>query len=322
MREIVAVGRINVDVIMEVSSIPAKNEHITSKQSLISFGGSASNFASQTAKLGVGTGIIGCVGDDLYGQQALKALSNAGVDISSVLVLDNQPTGIFFLAEQRNGDRIVVSEPGANRFLEKHVLDEDLLMKSTVVHLAGGFPMMTSRIQEVTKANGMIFSLDPGRAASSLDFKSILRRTDLLFLNQRELQNYFKIGVTEKALKAFAKTIPGIVIIKKGVKGAVATDGFEYCASQVFDVPVVDTLGAGDAFAAGFVTAWTRSERIEQALHVGNAVAALTITKRGAQNGQPTMDETARLLKKNGVPIDSILRTFVTRKRRKGKSRK
>ncbi|MFX1330792.1 MAG: carbohydrate kinase family protein [Promethearchaeota archaeon] len=321
-REIVAVGRINVDVIMEVSSIPAKNEHVTSQKSLISFGGSASNFASQTARLGVGTGIIGCVGDDLYGQQALKALSNAGVDVSSVLVLDNQPTGIFFIAEQRNGDRIVVSEPGANRFLEKYILDEDLLVKSTVIHLAGGFPMMTSRIQEVTKANGMIFSLDPGRAASSMDFKSILRRTDLLFLNQGELQNYFKISPTEKALKAFAKTIPGIVIIKKGAKGAVATDGFEYCTSQVFDVPVADTLGAGDAFAAGFVTAWARSERIEQALHVGNAVAALTITKRGAQNGQPTMDETARLLKKNGVSIDSVLRTFVTKKRRKGKSRR
>ncbi|MHA2143692.1 MAG: carbohydrate kinase family protein [Candidatus Thorarchaeota archaeon] len=322
VREIVAIGRINVDVIMQVSKIPAKNEHVTSKKGLISFGGSASNFAAQTARLGVGTGIVGCVGDDLYGQQALKDLSNVGVDTSSVLVLDNQPTGIFFLAEQRNGDRVVVSEPGANRFLEKHVLDEEYLVKSTVVHLAGAFPMMASRIQEVSTANGMIFSFDPGRAASSLDFKPILRKTDLLFLNQGELRNYFKINPNEKALKAFAKTIPGIVVVKRGAKGAVATDGFEYCTSQIFDVHAVDTLGAGDAFAAGFITAWTRAERIEQALHVGNAVAALTITKKGAQKGQPTMDETARLLKKNGVSIDSVLRTFKPKKRRKGKGRR
>lgn len=322
VRDVIAIGRINVDVIMQVGRIPAKNEHVTSKQGLISFGGSASNFASQTARLGVGTGIVGCVGDDLYGQQALKDLSNAGVDTSSVLVLDNQPTGIFFLAEQRNGDRVVVSEPGANRFLEKHVLDDEYLVRSSVVHLAGAFPMMTSRIQEVSTANGMVFSFDPGRAAGSLDFKSILRRTDLLFLNQGELRNYFKINPSEKALKAFAKTIPGIVVIKKGKKGAVATDGFEYCTSPVFDVPAVDTLGAGDAFAAGFVTAWTRSERIEQALHVANAVAALTITKKGAQNGQPTLDQTAKLLKKNGVSIDSILRTFKPKKRRKGKGRR
>jgi ribokinase len=322
VREIVVIGRINVDVVMQVGRIPAKNEHVTSKQGLISFGGSASNFAAQAARLGVRTGIVGCVGDDLYGQQALKDLSNAGVDTSSVLVLDNQPTGIFFLAEQKNGDRVVVSEPGANRFLEKHVLDEDLLAKSTVVHLAGAFPMMTSRIQEVSTANGMIFSFDPGRAAGSLDFKSILRRTDLLFLNQGELRKYFKINPNEKALKSLARTIPGIVVVKKGKRGAAATDGFEYCTSPVFDVPVVDTLGAGDAFAAGFVTAWTRSERIEQALHVGNAVAALTITKKGAQNGQPKMDETARLLKKNGVSIDSVLRTFKPKKRRKRKIRR
>jgi ribokinase len=321
-REVVAIGRINVDIIMQVDRIPAKNEHVTSEQGLISFGGSASNFAAQIAKLGVGTGIVGCVGDDFYGQQALKDLSSAGVDISSVLVLDNQPTGIFFLAEQRNGDRVVVSEPGANRFIEKHVLDEEALVKSTLVHLAGAFPMMASRVQEISTANGMIFSFDPGRAAGSLDFKPILRRTDLLFLNQGELRNYFDVNPNEKALKAFAKTIPGIVIVKKGVKGAVATDGFEYCSSRVFDVPAVDTLGAGDAFAAGFITAWTRSERIEQALHVGNAVAALTITKKGAQMGQPTMDETARLLKKNGVSIESILRTFKTGKRRKGKGRR
>ena len=106
-------------------------------------------------------------------------------------------------------------------------------------------------------------------------------------------------------------------IVKRGKRGAVATDGFEYCTSQVFETPVVDTLGAGDAFAAGFVTAWTRSERIIQALHVGNAVASLTITKRGAQNGQPSLDSTSKLLKKNGVAIESILRTF-----RKGKRRK
>lgn len=317
VREIVAIGRINIDIIMQVNRIPAKNEHVTSRSGFISSGGSASNFASQTARLGVGTGIIGCVGNDLYGQQALKELASAGVDTSAVLVLGNHPTGVFFLAEQRNKDRVVISEPGANRFLEKHVTEEEYITKSSVVHLAGSFPMMTERVQEMTTANGIVFSFDPGRAAQSLDFKSVLRRTDLLFLNQKELRDYFKITPTEKALKNFAKTIPGIVVVKKGNKGAIATDGFEYCTSQVFDVSVVDTLGAGDAFAAGFVTAWTRSERIEQALHVGNAVAALTITKKGAQNGQPTLDEAARLLKKHSVSIDSILRTFKSGKKKK-----
>jgi sugar/nucleoside kinase (ribokinase family) len=98
-----------------------------------------------------------------------------------------------------------------------------------------------------------------------------------------------------------------------GEKGAIATDGFEYCSSQVFEVPVKDTLGAGDSFAAGFITAWTRSERIPQALNVANAAAALTIRQEGAQQGQPSIDAVGRLLRKHNIKIDSILKTFKPR---------
>ena len=100
-----------------------------------------------------------------------------------------------------------------------------------------------------------------------------------------------------------------------GNKGAIATDGFEYCTSQVFEVPVKDTLGAGDSFAAGFITAWTRSERIPQALNVANDTAALTIKQEGAQKGQPAMEDVARLLRKHNIAIDSILKTFKPRSR-------
>jgi sugar/nucleoside kinase (ribokinase family) len=186
--------------------------------------------------------------------------------------------------------------------------------------------MMIDRVSDVTTTNGMILSLDPGRAGNNLDYEEILPSTDLLFLNQKELKDYFGINPTEKALRNFAKTFPGIVILKIGKKGAIATDGFEYCSSDVFEVPVVDTLGAGDAFAAGFITAWMRSERIEQALNVANAVAALTITKAGAQNGQPSLDEVARLLRRHRISIDSILKTFRPRskpkRKQKGKKKK
>jgi sugar/nucleoside kinase (ribokinase family) len=181
--------------------------------------------------------------------------------------------------------------------------------------VAGGFPMMTSRALEIASNNGMIFSFDPGHAADAVDFSKILPGTDLLFANQYELKKYFKINLSEKALKTFAKGFPGMVIVKTGSKGAIATDGFEYHTSDIFEVPVVDTVGAGDAFAAGFLTAWTRSERIEQALHFANAVAALQITKSGAQTG-PTLDQTASLLAKHGVSIEPILRSF-----RKGKAK-
>ncbi|MGD2072387.1 MAG: carbohydrate kinase family protein [Candidatus Thorarchaeota archaeon] len=315
--ETVAIGKINIDISMRVDKLPSIKEHAFSKKSNVSFGGSAANFATQSSRLGVKAGLISCVGDDVHGQQALKQLAKQGVDTSSVLVLDNQPTGLFFSAWQPKKGNMVFTEMGANRFLEKHLLDDKLLERARTLHVAGGFPMMAERAAQKATADGMILSMDLGRAANSVDFAKILRHTDLLFVNRIELKEYFKVNPSKKALKKFAKEFPGIVILKEGKGGARATDGFEYCKVQSFDVPVVDTLGAGDAFAAGFVMAWTRSENITQALNVGCAVSAQVIKHHGAQIGQPTIEETAKFLKENGVSIDNILRTFRRKRRRR-----
>lgn len=319
--EIVAIGRINIDVNMRVKTLPKVNDHMISEEGRIDIGGSAANFATQSSKLGMKISLVSCLGDDEYGQLAVKEITKAGVDTNSLLVLEKQSTGIFFYAHNPADEKIVVVEPGANRFLEKHLFEEDTLVDSQLVHVAGSFPMMIDRVADVTTTNGMILSLDPGRAGGNLDYGKILRRTDLLFVNQEELKEYFKVNPTERSLRTFAKTFPGIVVLKMGRKGAIATDGFEYCASEVFEVDAVDTLGAGDAFAAGFVTAWMRAERIEQALNFANAVAALTITKAGAQNGQPKLDEVARLLRRHQISIDSILKTFRPKTRRKPKGK-
>jgi ribokinase len=319
--EVIAIGRINIDIDMKVEKLPKVNEHVICESGRIAYGGSAANFATQSARLGVKTMLASCVGDDDYGQLAVKGIAKVGVDTSCLLVLENQSTGIFVNAHDAKGGRMVVVEPGANRFLEKRVFEEEHLLDAQLVHVAGSFPMLIDRVTGFTTSNGMILSLDPGRAGKDLDYEKILKRTDLLFLNQKELKDYFDINPTESSLRTFAKTFPGIVILKLGEKGAIATDGFEYCKSDVFEVPVVDTLGAGDSFAAGFVTAWMRSERIEQALNVANAVAALTITKAGAQNGQPTLEEAARLLRRHQVSIDSVLKTFRSRGKPRGKPR-
>jgi ribokinase len=314
--EVVSIGRINIDIIMNVKRLPSANDHVVSEQSSFTFGGSAANFAAQSTRLGVKTGLISCIGNDLYGQLALKNLQDIGVDTKSVLVLDNQPTGLFFLAKTPSDDSVVFAEPGANRFLEKHVLDEEYLSRATTLHIAGGYPLLMDRVIQFATVQGMIVSVDPGRAASGIDFNSILKRIDLLFVNQSELKNYFNIEMNENALRKFAKTFPGILIVKMGEQGAIATDGFEYVTSPIFEVPVADTLGAGDSFAAGFVTAWTRCEKIERALTFANAVASETIKAEGAQNGQPDLQRVAGLLRDHDIDIHEILVTFKGKKKR------
>jgi len=313
--EFVSIGRINIDIDMRVDRLPKRNDHVMCDEGHVSLGGSAANFATQTTRLGVKTTLVSCVGADVYGELVLRELTKIGVDTSSILVLDKHETGIFFYAHDPQNDQIVVAKPGANKFLEKRFFEDEDIADAKLIHVAGAFPMMIGRASEVTTTHGMVLSLDPGRAAKDLDFDKILKQTDLLFLNSHELKEFFKIEPTESALRKFAKTFPGVVIVKMGKKGAIATDGFEYCTSQVFEVPVNDTLGAGDSFAAGFITAWTRSEKIPQALNVANAAAALTIKHEGAQQGQPTLEEVGRLLRKHNIAIDSILKTFKPRSR-------
>ena len=109
--DIASIGRINMDIIMEVENLPAVNGHAISKESQFSFGGSASNFATQSSRLGVKTGLISCVGDDIYGQMALKNLSDRGVNTESILVLENQPTGLFFMAQDLKQGSMVLVQP-------------------------------------------------------------------------------------------------------------------------------------------------------------------------------------------------------------------
>ncbi len=301
--EVISIGRINLDVIMRVRQLPTSQQHLTCEEGYVSPGGSAANFAAQSAKLGVKTGLVACIGNDRHGQIMLEHLTKSGVDTQQVLVLDRQSTGIFTCIHDSTGGSMVIVEPGANRYLERQLIDECVIAANSIVHVAGAFPRLAQTVAEIASMNGMIFSFDPGRAASSIDLKPIVRHTDLLFLNENELRQYFGLQVNETELKKLAKAFPGILIIKMASRGAAATDGFEYVVSKAFDVPVVDTIGAGDAFAAGFVTTWFRCECLECALNVANAVAALKITQHGAQVGQPTLNDLERFLLKQGVSI-------------------
>ncbi len=313
--EVVAVGRVNVDIVMTVDKLPRGPNHIMARNAYVSVGGSAANFAMQSARLRVKTGLISCVGNDPHGNTAVRELSKGGVDTKQILVLERQMTGVFVVIRDSTGNTMICSEQGANRFLDRHALDEEYLARASAVHVAGGFPRIIARAADIATTNGLVLSLDPGRAAESVEFSTVLPKTDVLFLNRKELKMYFGIEPSRAALLGFARKLPGIVVVKQGRRGAVATDGLDYYTSEVFEVPVADTLGAGDAFAAGFLMAWNRTDDIEHSLNVANAVAALTITCEGAQRGQPTLEQTLDLLREHGVPVGPLLRSYRSRKR-------
>ena len=126
----------------------------------------------------------------------------------------------------------------------------------------------------------------------------MLKHVDVLFVNEREATALTRRTNKREALKALGRLVP-CAVVKRGPRGAIAIQNGEMVASSGFKVKTVDTTGAGDSFAAGFVSAYTRSAPLAECLRVANACGALSTRKLGGTPGQPTQAELQQFLKTN-----------------------
>jgi len=141
-------------------------------------------------------------------------------------------------------------------------------------------------------------SLDPGEiyAMKGLDtLKPLIKRTDILLLNEREVSLLTGLNPYEGS-KSLLALGPKIIGVKLGDKGSYATDGLQQVQVDAFKLKVQDTTGAGDAFNAGFLYGALRGLDLKKCLQLGNFTASRTITKVGARNGLPTKEETEKFL--------------------------
>jgi sugar/nucleoside kinase (ribokinase family) len=163
--------------------------------------------------------------------------------------------------------------------------------------LKPSFPALFSE----AKASGLTTSFDPNTDPNqkwSRSINSVLKYADVLFVNELEATALTRRKNTRDALKALGQLVP-CAVIKQGRKGAVAIQNDEVVAGSGFQVKTVDTTGAGDSFAAGFVAAYVRRAPLAECLRVANACGALSTRKLGGTPGQPTQAELQLFLKAN-----------------------
>jgi ribokinase len=150
------------------------------------------------------------------------------------------------------------------------------------------------------KENNLIVSFDPGTLISSKGLKEIeyiLRETDILFLNRVEYNDL--VNNNEKGLDIFLELGCEMVVYKKGKEGSfLKTAKGEEIISPGFKVEVVDTTGAGDAFAGGFLTAYLNDLNLKDLMRFANAVAAISVTSKGAKEALPNLDEVLDFISK------------------------
>ena len=288
--KVVSAGHINWDVTIHVGELPEPDGETRIDLLEQSGGGSAANVAVGLVGLGGQSVVYGSVGGDESGALALRELASAGVDPGQVLVDADEPTSVKYAIVDGGGELLMLANDGANESFTAAELDRDTLSVADHLHLTGQQPGTAAALATAAGEAGTTRSFDPGRRVGDREFEAALHATDLLFVNALEadaLADSTDIDPWEPDDR--------VVAIKLGEEGATIRTPHGDVSHPGFDVDPVDTVGAGDAFAAGFLGTALRDPDItgdgfsndprdyQVPLLVGNAcgaIAAETVTAR------------------------------------------
>jgi ribokinase len=266
----------------------------------IEMGGSAAIFASQCAKLGLNTLGVGRAGEDVFGRLFLEKLAATGVNTSAVIADKNARTGVG-IALCRQNDRAILTYTGtidgtnADMVLER-------FSGARHLHIASYYLMASLKphwpyIVRQAKACGLTVSLDtnwdPEERWDGLD--GLEGFVDILLPNEMEARAFTGKEDSREALLELSRRFP-VVAMKLGPQGAMACqDGILYDAPGL-PVSVVDTVGAGDTFDAGFLYGWLSGLPLQRCLQIGCFCGARSVTARGGIAAQPNKSDVEELL--------------------------
>jgi len=295
MIRVLSAGHVNWDVTLRLDELPEPDGEARIRTQSSGGGGSAANTAVALSSLDVEAGVLGSVGDDEMGLLVRDELDGRGIDLTGLQVIEGGTTTVKYLLIAADGTVAVLGNDGCNEAVGPEDIDPARLDGIDHLHLTSQRPATARRLAELTRAGGSTVSFDPGRRLPHRDFSGAFSLADLVFCNDREVS---AVEELEPELRADCT-----LVVKQGSEGALAITAEEEYYHAGFGVDPVDTSGAGDAFAAGFLTGWLDGDDIERCLAVGNACGALAAEQLGART-TPTRGAVEQLLDRETGPVD------------------
>lgn len=282
---ITVVGSMNIDLVVQTAYYPEQGETTLGESFSIFMGGKGANQAVSIARLGKETQFIGSCGEDENGKIALASLEKEKIQTDGVFVVPDVSTGIAAITVSDADNRIIVV-PGANNRLtpDKVELVKDKLINSKLVLTQLEIPTDTvQKTLEICHEHAIPVILNP---APSNHFKEeFIGLATYLTPNETECMDLFGEDI-EQALERY----PNKLIVTLGDQGARFYDGENHIFIESFPTNVVDTTGAGDTFNGSLAVALSEGKSIEEAVKFANISASLSVEKKGAQSGMPSMD--------------------------------
>jgi ribokinase len=307
--QVIGLGALNIDHIKMVERILEDGEAVA-LETKSAPGGSAANTIYALAKLGVSTTFCGAVGDDDYGRTLLQDFQKVGVNTANIMVKREAKTGTVLCLSDKFGRRSLYVMPSANSLLTIADLDLAHINRAGMLHLSSfaddrQFQLVLELMDRLDSSVKLSFAPGALYAAKGLkNLAPILKRTYLLFLNQDEMQQLTGENVTagaESCLKQGCQRVVVTLGTGRKLKNVSAVGYIKDAEHEYIIEPLsldigseVDTTGAGDAFAAGFLYGVVKGKAPEECGRLGNIVARFCITKMGAREGLPAQKELAQ----------------------------
>ncbi|SKC83563.1 ribokinase [Maledivibacter halophilus] len=310
MKNILVIGSINMDMVIRVSHIPAVGETILAKDVKSFGGGKGANQAIAAARLDGNVSMIGRVGNDEYGKQSLENLKSSGVNVEGIEIDDNTQTGTAYIYVSDKGENNIVVYAGANEKLSvEQVKRFNYLFDSAefcVIQLEIPLNVVEFVINLCNK-KGVKVIFNPAPACDLSE--DVLKNTYILTPNETELailtgQKTDTISNIESASYKMMERGVENIITTIGDKGSFFVNKGIKQLHEAIKVDSIDTTAAGDSFTGALAVALAEEKEIGEAINFATHVAAITVTKEGAQTSLPMRKEVEEIMNKSDTKID------------------
>ena len=275
------------DLVVTSSKRPIAGETVLGDSFVTVPGGKGANQAVAAARLGAEVTMIGCVGDDFYGEIILENLKNNHILIDYVEPVPGKVSGTahITLAE---GDNSIIVVKGANDSITPEYVQKaiNVIEETDIVLVQQEIPEETVEyLAELCEKLGKRLLLNPAPAREISEL--VIQRSAFITPNEHEFDILFKGRDRSEVLAEY----PNKLFITEGKDGVRYFDGEQERVVPSFMVEAVDTTGAGDTFNAAFAVAVAEGKSFEECLLFANRAASISVTKFGAQGGMPTREE-------------------------------
>ncbi|MFH1722374.1 MAG: carbohydrate kinase family protein [Candidatus Altiarchaeota archaeon] len=291
--DVIGFGALNFDILYTVRHLSQPGGHEPILGIHKSPGGSAANTICGLSKLGFKTGFLGSVGSDHEGRKILSCCDGDGVAAGHIQVYEGVSTGLIIGFVDKHGERTLYPYPSANNQFKLDPGDIEFASQSKIVHFTSfvGDRQFQDQVRLMSELPESVkISFGPGDLYVERGFgalKEFLKRTNYLFVNRSEIEQLTGQGFRDGA-RFLLDVGVSVVLVTLGEGGCLVASreqSLEIPSERVHQSDVVDTTGAGDSFAAGFLAGQLWDKSFEESARLGVRYAASCITALGARTG-------------------------------------